>query len=152
MFLSFSHSVVSDSFATPWTIAHQAPLSMEFLRQEYWGRLPFPFSEDLPDPGIKPVSPALASRFFTTEPPGKPLSHITPFIITSSFSPYPLCNFIFSKMIQIFLLLSSILCIIVLGFLCVLNIHVSCIIVFYPFATFRKHSMFLSFIHIDHWW
>ena len=60
---------------TPWTVAHQAPLSMRFSRQEYWGRLPYPTPEDLPDPGIKrtsPVSPALACRFFTTEPLGKP--------------------------------------------------------------------------------
>ena len=47
-------------------------LSMLFLRQEYWSRLPFPPPRDLPDPGIKPRSPALAGRFFTTEPPGKP--------------------------------------------------------------------------------
>ena len=59
-------------FETPWTIAHQAPLSMEFSRQEYWSGLPFPTSGDLPNPAIKPTSPALAGRFFTTEPPGKP--------------------------------------------------------------------------------
>ena len=53
-------------------IACQAPLSMEFFRQEYWSGLPFPSSEDLPDPGIEPTSPALAGEFFTTEPPGKP--------------------------------------------------------------------------------
>ena len=58
--------------ATPWTVALQAPLSMEFSRQDYWSGLPFPSPGDLPDPGIKPVSPALADRFFTTEPPGKP--------------------------------------------------------------------------------
>ena len=45
---------------------------MEFSRQEYWSRLPFPSPGDLSDPGIEPVSPALAGRFFTTEPPGKP--------------------------------------------------------------------------------
>jgi len=45
---------------------------MEFSRQEYWSGLPFPTPEDLPDLGIKPVSPALAGRFFTTEPPGNP--------------------------------------------------------------------------------
>ena len=58
-------------FATPWTIAHQAPLSMGFSRQEYWHGLPFPPTGDLSDPGIKPVSltsPALADRFFTTSP------------------------------------------------------------------------------------
>ena len=59
-------------FATPWTIARQAPLSMEFSRQEYWSTLPFPTPGDLPDPGIKPAALALAGRFFTTEPPGKP--------------------------------------------------------------------------------
>ena len=59
-------------FVTPWTAARQAPLPMEFPRQEYWSRLPFPPPEDLPDPGIEPTSPALAGRFFTTEPAGKP--------------------------------------------------------------------------------
>ena len=47
------------SFATPWTVAGQAPLSMEFSRQEYWSELPFP--GDLPNPGIKPASPALSA-------------------------------------------------------------------------------------------
>ena len=59
-------------FATPWTVAHQAPLSMGFPRQEYWSGLPFPPPGNLPNPGIEPVSLALAGRFFTTEPPGKP--------------------------------------------------------------------------------
>ena len=54
-----------------WTGACQAPLSMELSRQEYWSGLPFPSSGALPDTGVKPVSPALAGRFFTTEPPGK---------------------------------------------------------------------------------
>ena len=62
----------SDSFVTPWTVAHQAPLSMGFPRQEYWSGFPFPSPGDLPYPGIEPRSPALAGRFFTTEPPGKP--------------------------------------------------------------------------------
>ena len=57
---------MSDSLATPWTVAYQAPLSLGFYRQKYWSRLPFPSPEDLPDPGIKPVSPALAGGFFTT--------------------------------------------------------------------------------------
>ena len=60
-------------FAVPWTIAHQALLSMEFSRQEYWSGLPFPPAGDLPDPGIELASPALAGGFFPTEPPGKPL-------------------------------------------------------------------------------
>ena len=56
-------------FATPWTIVHQAPLSMGFSRQESWSGLPFPSPGDLPNPGIgagSPASPALADRFFTT--------------------------------------------------------------------------------------
>ena len=63
-----SHSVVSDS-AILWTVAHQAPLSLEFSRQEYWSRLPFPPPGDFPDPGIELqslLSSALAGRFFTT--------------------------------------------------------------------------------------
>jgi hypothetical protein len=55
---SVSHSVVSDS-AVPQTVACQAPPSMAFSRQEYWSGLPFPFPEDLPNPGIEPGSPAL---------------------------------------------------------------------------------------------
>ena len=62
---------MSDSFETPWTIAHQAPLAMGFPRQEYRSGLPFPSPGDLLNPGIEPESPALAGEFFTTEPPGK---------------------------------------------------------------------------------
>ena len=65
-------------FATPWTVAHQAPLSMRFSRQEYWCGLPFPPPEDLPDPGFEPESPALTGKCFFTEPPGKPLLTGTP--------------------------------------------------------------------------
>ena len=65
-------SVVSDSFVTPRTVAHQAPLSMGFPRREYWSELPFSPPVDLPDPGIEPASLALESGFFTTAPPGKP--------------------------------------------------------------------------------
>ena len=63
-------------FVTPWTVAFQAPLPMGFSRQEYWSGLPFPSSEDLPDPGIEPrslMSPALASGFFTTSVTWKPM-------------------------------------------------------------------------------
>ena len=63
--------VVPDS-VTAWTVARQAPLSMGFSRQEYWSGLPFPPPGHLPYAGIKPTSPALACRFFTTESPGKP--------------------------------------------------------------------------------
>ena len=59
-------------FATPWTVARQAPLSMGFSRQEYWSGLPFPSPGDLPDPGIEPGSPALQADALSSEPPGKP--------------------------------------------------------------------------------
>ena len=65
---SLSHVQVS---VTPWTVAHQAPLSMGFSRQEYWSGLPLPSPGDLPDPRIELASPALAGGFFTTEPPGR---------------------------------------------------------------------------------
>ena len=57
---------------TPWTVAHQAPVSMGFSRQEYWTGLPFPSPGDLPNPGIKPGSPALRTDFLLSEPPRKP--------------------------------------------------------------------------------
>ena len=63
---------MSDSFLTPCTVACQAPLSVGFLRQEYWSGLPLLSPGDLSDLGIESVFPALAWGFFTTEPPGKP--------------------------------------------------------------------------------
>ena len=75
MFCVVTHSL----FATPWTVARQAPLSMGFPRQEYWSGLPFPSPGDLPSSGMElasPVSPALAGGFFTTESPGKPTYYI----------------------------------------------------------------------------
>ena len=66
-------------FATPWTRAHQAPLSMEFSRQEYWSGLPFPTPGKSSWPRgqtLSLASPALAGRFFTTVPLGKPLQKI----------------------------------------------------------------------------
>ena len=63
-------------FVTPWTAACQAPLSMGFSRQQYWSGLPFPSPGDLPNPGIEPMSLALADGFFTTEPPRKPQEYI----------------------------------------------------------------------------
>ena len=60
-------------FATPWTVAHQAPPSMGFSRQEYWSGLPFPSPGDLPNPGIEPRSPALQADTLNSEPPGKSL-------------------------------------------------------------------------------
>ena len=59
------------TLATPWTVAHQAPQSMEFSRQEYWSGLPFPPPGDLPDPGIEPRSPMLQADALPSEPPGK---------------------------------------------------------------------------------
>ena len=61
-------------FTTPWTIAHQAPLSIEFSRQEYWSGLPFPSPGDLPNPGTEPRSPTLQVDSLPSEPPGKPRS------------------------------------------------------------------------------
>ena len=63
---------MSNSFVTPWTAAPQTPLPVGCPRQEYWSGLRFPPLGDPPDPGIEPMSPALAGKFFTTEPPGKP--------------------------------------------------------------------------------
>ena len=58
-------------FATPWTVAYKAPLSMEFSRQEYWSGSPFPSPRDLPKPGIEPGWPALQADALLSEPPGK---------------------------------------------------------------------------------
>ena len=68
-----NHSVVSDS-VTPWTVAHQSPLSIGVSRQEYWGSRS-PSLGELPDPGIEPCSPALQADFLLSEPPEKPLGH-----------------------------------------------------------------------------
>ena len=59
-------------FATPWTVAYQAPPSMGLSRQEYWSGLPFPFPGDRPNPGIEPGSPTLQADALRSEPPGKP--------------------------------------------------------------------------------
>ena len=63
-------------FATPWTVAYQAPPSMGFSRQEYWSGVPFPSPGDLPDPGIEPGSPIFQADALTSEPPGKPEPHL----------------------------------------------------------------------------
>ena len=91
--------VVSNSFATPRTVAQQAPLSMELSRQEYWSGLPFPTPGDLADPGMELpslVSPALAGSCFTTAPPGKrrpqvqPLRTGSPLLLPGPGSLHPL--------------------------------------------------------------
>ena len=69
-------SLCLDSLQTPWTIAHQPPLSLGFGGQDYRSVLPFPLTGDLPDPGSEPSSPvfsALAGRFFSIAPAGNPL-------------------------------------------------------------------------------
>ena len=65
-----SLSAQSCLFLTLWIASYQAPLSMGFSRQEHWSGLPFPPPGDLPDPGIKLTSPALAGEFFTSDPSG----------------------------------------------------------------------------------
>ena len=60
-------------FATPWTVAYQAPPSLGFSRQKYWSGFPFPSPGDLPNPGIEARSPALQADTLPSEPPGKPL-------------------------------------------------------------------------------
>ena len=67
---SFSHVQL---FVTPWTVAHQAPPSIGFSRQEYQSGLPFPSPGDLLDPGVEPGSPALQADALPFEPPGKPI-------------------------------------------------------------------------------
>ena len=73
---SVTRSIVSNSFETPWTVAHQAPLSMEFSRQELWCGLPFPSRKDLPNLGIKPRSPVLEADSLPSQPSGKPYNII----------------------------------------------------------------------------
>ena len=63
-------------FSTPWTVARQAPLFMEFSRQGYWSGLPFASPGDHPDPEIEPGSPALQADSLPTEPPGEPVRFI----------------------------------------------------------------------------
>ena len=74
-------------FGTPWTLAQQAALSMGLLRWEYWSGLPFPPPGDPPNPGIKPVSPALSAGFLIAEPPGKPARYHDPhqYLVLFSF-------------------------------------------------------------------
>ena len=72
--LLLSHFSHVQLFVTPWTVVHQAPLSMGFSRQEYWSGLPFPSPGELPDPGIEPRSPILQTDALLTELCGKPVS------------------------------------------------------------------------------
>ena len=74
-------------FATPWTVACQAPQSMEFSRQEYWSGLPLPSPRDLLNPGVGPGSPALQADTLPSEPPGKPCSQRREWQSTPVFLP-----------------------------------------------------------------
>ena len=85
-------------FATPWTVAYQAPLSMGFSRQECWNGLPFPSPGDPPDPGIEAGSPVLQADALLSEPPGKPNSkesayslHFKPSMIMYSLFKLYMC-------------------------------------------------------------
>ena len=73
-------------------VAHQAPLSLGFLRQEYWSGLPFSSPVDLPNPGIEPRSPALAGRFFNTEPLGSEWVNESRSVMSDSLQPHGLNN------------------------------------------------------------
>ena len=78
-------------FATPWTVAHQALLSIGFPKQEYWSGLPFPPPGNPPDPGIKPTlpaSPVLAGGFLTTEPSAKPQGSPISQVLTGYISSF----------------------------------------------------------------
>ena len=85
--LLLSHFNHAQLFATSWTVAHQASLSLGFSRQEYWSGLPCPAPGDRPDPGTEPaslMSPALAGVFFTTCAPGKPFCKPTQRLTTAT--------------------------------------------------------------------
>ena len=72
----------------PWTVAHKAPPSVRFSRQEYWIGLPFPSPGDLPDPWIEPGSPALWADALSSEPPGNPSMTYNDVYMTSHISIY----------------------------------------------------------------
>ena len=91
---SVSLAILSDS-AIPWTMAHQAPLSMEFSRQEFWNGLPFPSPWDLPNPGIKPGFPLHGGRIFTIWATREVLRNLKWHI--KSKLHYMVCMVIFSK-------------------------------------------------------
>ena len=80
-----SHTVVSDS-AIPWTVALQAPLFMDFSRQEHWSGLPVPSPGDFPNPGIEPGSPSLQADSLPSEPQEKPFCIVIKIIYYESFS------------------------------------------------------------------
>ena len=94
MLLLLSRSVMSNPFAISQTVAHQAPLSMEFCMQEYWSGLPFPSPGGLPHPGIEPESSASRGGFFISEPRGNPIKkpirsdQISRSVVSDSLRPH----------------------------------------------------------------
>ena len=94
-------------FATPWTVAYQAPASMGFSRQECWSRLPFPSPGDLPNPGIEPQSPTLRADALPSEPPGKPKVVIEAVVVMSTLNSTPSYNNHTAKLICVMLLTFS---------------------------------------------
>ena len=84
--LVLSHFSCVQFFVIPWTVVHQAPLSMKFSGQEYWSKLPFPSPGDLPDSGIEPGYPALQADALPSEPPGKSQGKVIICTISNHFS------------------------------------------------------------------
>ena len=99
VFVYFSHQVISNALWPPWTVPHQAPLSIGFSKQEYWSGLPFPSPGDLPNPGIEPASSALQADSLALSHLGSPTSYIN--------CPKPDCEFIISQKFSWFLVPTS---------------------------------------------
>ena len=96
-------------FATPWTVAHQAPPSMGFSRQEYWSGLPFPFPGNLPNPGIEPGSPSLEADTLTSEHQGSPIKYSSPLEFTYVSESESVLNIILLHLLLIYKLVSSLI-------------------------------------------
>ena len=98
-------------FVTPWTVAHQAPLSIESSRQEQWSGLPFPSPGHLPNPGIEPGSPALQTDSLPSELPGKPKTEVQFlwffFIILCQFQVYNIVSLYFYGLYTSFKLITK---------------------------------------------
>ena len=109
-YVKWNCSVISNS-AIPWTVAYQAPPSMEFSRQEYWSGSPFSSPGDLPDPGIKPRSPALQADGLLSEPPEKPILCTRKFI-TVMWKPLACVHVVLSRFspVQLFATLWTVPC------------------------------------------
>ena len=86
IYLWFSQQAMSNSLVTPWTIAHQSPLSVKFPGQGCWSGLPFPSPGDFPDPGIKPGSPTWQVMLYCLSYQGSDISHLNFLLMLSKFS------------------------------------------------------------------